>query len=62
MMDTSYKRYFGGLYMKDIKYWAHNKSSGKHVNSQQKGVPRLKLNVTSESNWDEANCVSSVWW
>lgn len=26
---------FGGLYMKDIKYWALNKSSGKDVNSRE---------------------------
>lgn len=35
MIDTSYKRRLGGLYVKDIKYWALNKSSGEHVNSKE---------------------------
>lgn len=35
MMDTSYKRRLGGLYMKDIKYLALNKSSGEHINSRE---------------------------
>lgn len=34
MIDTSYKR-LSGLYMKDIKYWALNESSGEHVNSKE---------------------------